>query len=65
MTIKTTQVEIRMGELGLTRKELAERCNIKPQNLSTILKRGTAGPSTVVRIARVLDLSPDVIIKEV
>ena len=64
MTIKTNCVEIRMGELGLTRKALAERCGIKPQNLSTIIKRGTAGPKTVLRLAAGLGVNPEDIIKE-
>jgi len=64
MTINTTRVEIRIGELGLTKKALAEQCGIRPQNLSTILRRGTAIPANVVRIAKALDVQVEDIIIE-
>ena len=65
MTIDKKRVEIRMGELGLSRKDLGERCGIKPQNVSTLLRRGTCTPKTAVKLAGALNLPTADIIKEV
>lgn len=56
MTIDTTRIEIRLGELGLSRKDLGDRCGIKPQNISTLLRRGTCTPKTAIKLAGALNL---------
>lgn len=64
MTIDQTRIEIRMGELGLSKKDLGERCGIKPQNISTIIRRGTCTPKTAVRLAAGLEVPVTTIIRK-
>lgn len=64
MTIDKKRIEIRIGELGLSRKDLGERCEIKAQNISTILRRGTCTPRTAIKLAGGLNLPVSDIIKE-
>lgn len=64
MTINATKVEILQGERGLTRQALAKASGIKPQNVSTILRRGTCTPATAVKLARGLGVDVTEILKE-
>lgn len=64
MTINTTKIETMLAERGLTRKALAENCGISPQNVSTIITRGTASPRNVGRLAAGLGISVAEIIEE-
>lgn len=64
MKISTLKMEIAMVERGLTLSELAERCGISRQNLSTIRKRQTCNTSTAAKICAglgcsVRDIVPD------
>lgn len=52
MTVNTQRIETMMAERGLTKKALAESCGISAQNVSTIIRRGTAEPKTVGKLAR-------------
>lgn len=58
MNLNTKRIEIIIAEQGLTRGQLADKSNITRQNLSTILRRGTAEPRTVGKIASGLGVSP-------
>ena len=51
MTINATKIELTLAEMGWTRAELAARCGISRQNVSTILRRGTAEPKTIGKLA--------------
>lgn len=51
MTINKTRIELTLAEKGWTRAELAARCGISRQNVSTILRRGTAEPKTIGKLA--------------
>ena len=64
MTINTMQVEAVQAERGLTQTEIAVRSGISRQSLSTILRRGTAPPQTVGKLARGLGVPVSDIIKE-
>lgn len=64
MTINTRLVETMFAEQGLTQSELAARSGFSRQNLSTILRRGTAAPKTVGKLARGLGVPVADIIRE-
>lgn len=64
MTINTTRIELTLAEKGWTRAELATRCGISRQNVSTILRRGTAEPKTIGKLAAGLGVDPAEILKE-
>lgn len=64
MTINTKRIETMMAERGLTKKALAESCGISAQNVSTIIRRGTAEPKTVGKLAQGLGIPVADIIKE-
>lgn len=64
MTINTTKIELMLAERGMTRKELAAHCGISRQNISIIIRRGTAEPKTVGKLALGLGVPVANIIKE-
>ena len=64
MTINTIKLETMLAERGMTRTELAKQCGISRQNVSTIIRRGTAEPKTVGKLAAGLGVSVADIIKE-
>ena len=65
MRIDKCQVTIYMGMKGLTVKALAERMSTRPNNLSTVLIRGTCRPETANRIAVALGVTiADIIERE-
>ena len=64
MTINTIKLETMLAERGMTRTELAKQCGISRQNVSTIIRRGTAEPKTVGKLAAGLGVSFADIIKE-
>ena len=65
MTINAQWIELMLAEKGWTRAELAARCGISRQNVSTIIRRGTAEPKTVGKLAAGLGVSvADIISKE-
>lgn len=64
MTINTQRIEAMIAERGLTKKALAESCGISAQNVSTIIRRGTAEPKTVGKLAAGLGVPVADIIKK-
>lgn len=52
MKINAQYIEIKLAELGLTKKDLAANCGISRQSISTILRRGTCEPKTAGKLAR-------------
>lgn len=64
MTINTRHIETMLAERGLTKAALADRCGISRQNVSAIIRRGTAEPRTVGKLAAGLGVSVNDIIKE-
>lgn len=64
MIIRTQYIETLMAEQGLTKKALAERSGISAQNVSTVIRRGTAEPKTVGRLAVGLGVSVAEIIQQ-
>lgn len=64
MTINTRRVETAVAERGLTQSELAAQSGLSRQSLSTILRRGTAAPKTVGKLARGLGVPVADITKE-
>lgn len=64
MIIDTKWVETTVAERGLTQSELAAQSGLSRQSLSTILRRGTAAPRTVGKLAKGLGVPVAEIIKE-
>ena len=54
MEINKYVIQSCMAKQKLTTKDLAEKCSMRPQNLSNILSRKTCKPATVGRIAEAL-----------
>jgi DNA-binding Xre family transcriptional regulator len=57
-------VETILAEQGLTKTELANRCGMSRQTVSTVLKRGTCEPRTAGRLAFALGVPVEQIIEE-
>lgn len=64
MKINAIKIETRLGELGLTKSALAERCGVSRQNISTIVRRGTCEPKTAVKLANGLGVAVTEILEE-
>lgn len=65
MNIDSKCIETKMAKLGITKKDLAERCGISAQNISTIVRRGTCEPKTAGKLAKGLGVDVvDIIEKE-
>lgn len=65
MTLNTTNLQIRQGELGLTNAALAARCGMSRQNVSTVIRRGTCTPVTAAKLAKALEVPVADIIEKV
>jgi len=64
MTINVQYIETKLAEQGLTKTAYAQNCGISRQNVSTILRRGTAEPKTAGKLAVGLRVPVADIIKE-
>lgn len=64
MTINTQRIETMLAERGLTKAVYAANCGISRQNVSTIIRRGTAEPKTVGKLAAGLGVPVAEIIRE-
>lgn len=64
MTINTIKIDLIKAEQGLTNVDLACRCGISRQNISTIIRRGTCEPKTAGKLAVGLGVSVADIIKK-
>lgn len=65
MDISARRIEAILAERGMTKADLAYRCGVSRQNISTIVRRGTAAPKTVGKIAKGLGVPVTDILKEV
>lgn len=52
MKINAIKIETRLAELGITKAEMAKRCAMSRQNISTIVLRGTCEPKTAGKLAK-------------
>lgn len=64
MKINTRFIEIKLAERGLTKAAYAASCGISRQNVSTIIRRGTAEPKTVGKLAAGLGVSVEEVLAE-
>ena len=64
LEISKRKIKVLMAQQGLTTKDLAAKMNAQPNNVSTILTRGTCRPETAARIANALGVSVTEIVKE-
>lgn len=65
MTISALRIETILAERHMTKKDLAEKCQMTRQNVSTVIRRGTAEPKTVGKLAAGLGVSVAEILTEV
>lgn len=52
MRVDSIKIKLVLAEQEMTQTDLAERCGISRQFLSTILTRGTCQPKTVGKLAK-------------
>lgn len=64
MKLDTIKITLILAEQGLTKTDLAEKCGISRQNISTIMRRGTCAIPTGGKLAKGLGVSIRDIIKE-
>lgn len=64
MNISATKIETILAERGVTKVTLANKAGISRQNISTIIRRGSAEPKTVGKLAAALGVDVADIIKE-
>lgn len=55
MKISKIKIELMTAQKGLSMKELADKCDMSRQNLSTIKNRGTCNLKTAFRISKALN----------
>lgn len=64
MKLDTQKIEILIAKQGITRSQLAKRSGFSRQNLSTIVRRGTAEPRTVGKLAEGLGCNIEDLLEE-
>ena len=64
MKINAHKIKLILAEMEMTRSDLAAKCGISRQNISTILTRGTCEPKTAGKLAKGLGVPLDEIVKE-
>ena len=62
LNINSVYIETLLAQSGMTRKKLAENCNMSRQNISTIIRRGTCEPRTAGKLAAGLGVKVEDII---
>lgn len=62
MRFDSSKVRLLQGEK--TQSEMAEKIGITRTWYSTILSKGSASPSTIIKIAKALGVNPQEIVKE-
>lgn len=51
MKISVLKIETLLAEKNMTKADLANRCGISRQNVSTLIRRGTCEPRTAGKLA--------------
>lgn len=65
MKIRSMKIEMLLASNGMTKAELAEKCGVARQNISTIVRRGSCEPKTAGKLAMGLGVTiEDIIMKE-
>lgn len=64
MKINAHKIKLILAEMEMTRSDLAAKCGISRQNISTILTRGTCAPKTAGRLAKGLGVPLTEIVEE-
>ena len=57
MNVNGMKIEVLLAKAGITKTELANRCGVSRQNISTSVKRGTCEPRTLGKLAAGLGVS--------
>ena len=63
MKIQKAKIEIIQTKKGMSCKQIADKANIDPRNLSVILRRGSCRPESLGKIAKALDVEPEYIME--
>ena len=64
MKSNSHKIELLLAEKEITKSQLAEKCGLCRQNISTILTRKTCEPKTIGKISKGLNVSIDEIIEK-
>ena len=64
MKINVHKIKLILAEMEMTRSDLAAKCGISRQNISTILTRGTCEPKTAGKLAKGLGVPLAEIVEE-
>lgn len=64
MKIDSIKIKLLMADQEIKQSDLAERCGISRQNISTMLARGTCSIAKVGKLAKALGVETREIIKE-
>lgn len=64
MKVNAHKIKLILAEMDMTRTDLAAKCGISRQNISTILTRGTCAPKTAGRLAKGLGVPLTEIVEE-
>lgn len=64
MKLNIKNINLLLAKQIIGQKELAERCGMLPQNIHTILFRGSCQPRTAGKIAKALGVDVAEIVKE-
>lgn len=64
MKINTRFVMIKLAEQGMTQSAYAKKCGIRQDQISYTLRRGTAEPKTVGKLAAGLGVSVEEVLAE-
>lgn len=62
MKIDSRRINTQLARQGMTKADLAKKSGLMPQNVSTIIRRGTCEPRTAGKIARALGVDVEELI---
>lgn len=62
MNLDKRSIDILLARQGITKADLANKCGLSRQNISTIIRRGSCEPRTAGKLAAGLGVPVDTII---
>lgn len=63
MNLNPERIEVLLAQNGFTLTKLSERCGVPRSHISTVIRRGTAEPITVGKLAAGLGVTVEEIIR--
>lgn len=64
MNIRSRKIELLLASNEWTKAELAKRCRMSRQSISTIMRRGTCEPRTLGKISAALGVDTEELVDE-